>query len=106
MSRLEGGLNGLKADPPARADDQDCRHGALLPVARPARHHVRCRQLHYKMGGKLETLHRTAGPYSPSNADRGGTIPLRLIEQTDWTLKNLRSRGDRSIEAFRAEADS
>ena len=38
MSRLEGGLNGLKADPPARADDQDCRHGVLLPVARPCSH--------------------------------------------------------------------
>src|SRR5206468_3733016 len=53
--------------------------------------------------GKLETLHRTAGPYSPSNADRGGAIPLRLIEQTDRALKNPRSRADRSIEAFRAE---
>jgi hypothetical protein len=32
MSRLEGGLHGLKTDPSARADDQDCRHGVMLPV--------------------------------------------------------------------------
>src|SRR6266446_7852076 len=32
MPRLEGGLYGLKADPSARADDQNCRHGVMLPV--------------------------------------------------------------------------
>src|SRR5260221_11607595 len=32
MPRVEGGLYGLKADPSARADDQDCRHGVMLPV--------------------------------------------------------------------------
>jgi hypothetical protein len=32
MPRLEGSLHGLKADPSARADDQDCRHGVMLPV--------------------------------------------------------------------------
>jgi hypothetical protein len=32
MSRLEGGLHRLKADSSARADDQDCRHGVMLPV--------------------------------------------------------------------------
>ena len=32
MSRLEGGLHGLKANPSARANDQDCRHGVMLPV--------------------------------------------------------------------------
>src|ERR1700738_3746714 len=31
MSCLEGGLHGLKADSSARADDQDCRHGADTP---------------------------------------------------------------------------
>jgi hypothetical protein len=31
MSRLESGLRGLKADPSARADDQDCRHGVDAP---------------------------------------------------------------------------
>ena len=31
MSYLEGGLHGLKADSSARADDQDCRHGADTP---------------------------------------------------------------------------
>ena len=31
MPRLEGGLKGLKADPSARADDQDCRHGVDAP---------------------------------------------------------------------------
>src|SRR5437763_16028226 len=30
MSRLEGSLHGLKADPSACADDQDCRHGVTL----------------------------------------------------------------------------
>jgi len=28
---VEGGLHGLKADPPARADDQDCRHYVDAP---------------------------------------------------------------------------
>src|SRR5262249_21065122 len=32
MPRLEGGPQGLKADPSARADDQDYRHGVMLPV--------------------------------------------------------------------------
>src|SRR6516225_5897178 len=32
MSRLKGGLHGLKADPPARPDDQDFRHGVMLLV--------------------------------------------------------------------------
>src|SRR5262245_29956645 len=32
MARLEGSLHGLKADPSARTDDQDCRHGDILPV--------------------------------------------------------------------------
>jgi len=33
MARLEGGLNGLKADPSAGADDQDSRHGFDAPAA-------------------------------------------------------------------------
>jgi hypothetical protein len=41
MPRLEGGLHGLKADPSAGADDQDCRHGVMLPV-RPAWLTVMC----------------------------------------------------------------
>jgi hypothetical protein len=32
MSRLEGCLYSLKADPSARADYQDCRHGVMLPL--------------------------------------------------------------------------
>jgi len=32
MPRLEGGVNGLKADPSARADDQHFRHDVMLPV--------------------------------------------------------------------------
>ena len=32
MSRLQGGLHGLKADPSARTDYQDFRHGVMLPV--------------------------------------------------------------------------
>src|SRR5262245_39010345 len=30
MPRLEGSLHGLEADPSARADNQDCRHGVIL----------------------------------------------------------------------------
>jgi hypothetical protein len=41
MSRLEGGLHSLKADPSAGADDQNCRHGLMLPVG-PAWLTVRC----------------------------------------------------------------
>ena len=32
MPCREGGLHGLKPDPSARADDQNCRHGLMLPV--------------------------------------------------------------------------
>src|SRR5262249_14864870 len=32
MPRLEAGPHGFKADPSARADDQDYRHGVMLPV--------------------------------------------------------------------------
>src|SRR5262249_1544635 len=32
MPCLKGGLHGLKADPSALADDQDCRHRAFLPA--------------------------------------------------------------------------
>src|SRR5262245_1939926 len=32
MSRLEGGLHGLKAYPSARSDDQDFGHGVMLLV--------------------------------------------------------------------------
>src|SRR5215472_13602753 len=32
MPRLKGSLHGLKADPPARPDDQDFRHGIMLLV--------------------------------------------------------------------------
>ena len=37
MPRLEGSLHGLKADPSARADDQDCRHDVILadPLGSP-----------------------------------------------------------------------
>jgi hypothetical protein len=30
MARVEAGLHSLKADPSARADDQDLRHGVML----------------------------------------------------------------------------
>src|SRR5215470_9922519 len=49
MPRLEGGLHGLKADPSARADDQDCRHGVMLPVGPSWL--TRCRQPHRKIRG-------------------------------------------------------
>src|SRR6266516_1134443 len=35
MPCLECDLHGLKADPSARADDEDCRHGVMLPVGPP-----------------------------------------------------------------------
>jgi hypothetical protein len=41
MPRLEGGLHSLKADPSAGADDQDSRHGIMLPL-RPAWLTVMC----------------------------------------------------------------
>src|ERR1700756_1627879 len=53
MSRLKSGLHRLKADPSARADDQDGRHGSCSRSARLARSHVRCRQLCRKVGGRL-----------------------------------------------------
>src|SRR5215831_19344945 len=47
MPRLEGGLHGLKADSSARADDQDGRHGVMLPVGSAwLNRHVRCSQAH------------------------------------------------------------
>ena len=53
MSRLKSGFHRLKADPSARADDQDGRHGSCSRSARLARSHVRCRQLCRKVGGRL-----------------------------------------------------
>jgi hypothetical protein len=47
MSGLEGSLNGLKADPSARADYQNCRHGRTREPAWLTGH-VRCRQAHRK----------------------------------------------------------
>jgi hypothetical protein len=41
MPRLEGGHHGLKADPSARANDQDYRHGITLLVG-PAWLSVMC----------------------------------------------------------------
>ena len=35
MTRLEGGLHRLQADPSARADNQDCRHRVMLPGSPP-----------------------------------------------------------------------
>jgi hypothetical protein len=55
MSRVEASLHSLKADPSARADDQDLRHGAMLPVrTRLAHDHVQCGHSHRKMGALLE----------------------------------------------------
>src|SRR5215510_6676496 len=54
MPRLEGGPHGLKADPSARADDENRRHGFMLHGrTRLAHHHVRCRQPHRKIGERL-----------------------------------------------------
>ena len=54
MPCLEGGLHRLKADPSARADDEDRRHGFMLHGrTRLAHHHVRCRQPHRKIGERL-----------------------------------------------------
>jgi hypothetical protein len=38
MPCLEGGLHGLKADPPARANDQDFRHRVDAPRTDPPAH--------------------------------------------------------------------
>src|SRR5262249_11294556 len=55
MPRLEGGLHRLKADPSARADDEDRRHGFMLHAqTRLAHHHVQCREPHRKIGERLE----------------------------------------------------
>src|SRR5262249_25403797 len=56
MSRREGGPHGLKTDPSTRADDQDYRHAP--DRTRLAHRHVRCRQPHRKMGGRLETRYQ------------------------------------------------
>src|SRR6516225_5423207 len=54
MPCLEGGLHRLKADPSARADDENRRHGFMLHGrTRLAHHHVRCRQPHRKIGERL-----------------------------------------------------
>jgi hypothetical protein len=53
MSRLKGGLHGLKADPSARANDQDFRHGVMLLVGPPGSRHARYTQPRRKMGGRL-----------------------------------------------------
>src|ERR1700732_3700734 len=51
MSCLEGGLHGLKADSSARADDQDCRHGADTPG--------RTRPLNVPLLGEVPQAHST-----------------------------------------------
>src|SRR4029453_4822326 len=57
MTRVAAGLHSLNADPPARADDQDFRHGVMLPV-RTRLAHVMCSagSQHRKMGALLRHL--------------------------------------------------
>jgi hypothetical protein len=73
MSRFEGGLQGLKANPSAGADDQNCRHARQLLSDPPliVMCHVRSRQPHRKM------------PYAPSpeTAAVAQTKPLNSIQK-------------------------
>ena len=64
MPRLEGGLHGLKADPSARADDQDYRHGVMLPVG-PAWLTVMCDAGNRttRWAGGLRRVFKTDGTY-------------------------------------------
>src|SRR5262245_47473354 len=69
MPCLEGGLHRLKADPSARADDEDRRHGFMLHGrTRLAHHHVRCRQPHRKIGERLADKAAHALPASGAPA--------------------------------------
>src|SRR5262245_41256725 len=60
MSRFEGGLHSLKANPSAGTDDQNSRH-AVNALVGPATHrHVRSGRPHRKMDGRLGHGRRSA----------------------------------------------
>src|SRR5262245_38515509 len=76
MPRLEGSLHGLKANPSARANNQDCRHGVILASTHLA--HVIC-----DAGSRTA---RWAG------RARGGT--RRLLRLRSWFNRAFQARAN------------
>jgi len=80
MPRLEGGPHGLKADPSARADDQDYRHGVMLPVG-PAWLTVMCdagsRTARWASGLKRVSRAVAVARRAPGRATRSGSATAR-----------------------------
>src|SRR5216684_4030780 len=80
MPRLEGGPHGLKADPSARADDQDYRHGVMLPVG-PAWLTVMCdadsRTARWAGGLKRVSRAVAVARRAPGRATRSGSATAR-----------------------------
>src|SRR5215467_6026629 len=80
MPRLEGGLHGLKADSSARADDQDYRHGVMLPVG-PAWLTVMCdagsRTARWAGGLKSVSRAVAVARRAPGRATRSGSATAR-----------------------------
>src|SRR5215472_6229839 len=80
MPCLEGGLHRLKADPSARADDENRRHGFMLHGrTRLAHHHVRCRQPHRKI---VERLADKAAHALPASGAAGAPAATRAPAAT------------------------
>src|SRR5215467_3306359 len=80
MPRLEGGPHRLKADPSARADDQDYRHGVMLPVG-PAWLTVMCDagSCTARWAGGLKSVSRAiaVARRAPGRATRSGSATAR-----------------------------
>src|SRR6516165_719078 len=80
MPRLEGGPHGLKADPSARVDDQDYRHGVMLPVG-PAWLTVMCdagsRTARWAGGLKRVSRAVAVARRAPGRATRSGSATAR-----------------------------
>src|SRR6516165_4421629 len=91
MPCLEGGLHRLKADPSARADDEDRRHGFMLHGrTRLAHHHVRCRQPHRKIG---ERLADKAAHALPASGAAGAPAATRAPAATGAHRSSQRATG-------------
>src|SRR5215468_6591668 len=97
MSRLEGGLHSLKANPSAGTDDQNSRHARFNALVGPATHrHVRSGRPHRKMDGRLEHARRSTGGSdtrgvdpdgcSWPKADIGQALPISLLEPVMWQV--------------------
>src|SRR5262249_2223794 len=76
MPRLKGGLHGLKADPSARADDQDARHGVVLPVE-PAWLTLMCDAVNPPQDGRLRNSPRL-GKAQRERPSVLAEMPIRL----------------------------